>query len=230
MEIITLKSTLCRYNVEKCVSMGCTVMSHEKMEVVHKLIREGRYREARGIMETEDIDPDVVEKWTQWLDELQKEERLQAGILSEKKSEPLTAFNESSGLVISAVLLVLGGLLLWQAIYIVFTSPSGTFHTFGGMIAIVSGAIGWQWLARAIFPENGTVIGAGVAFFLTAGALAGGLFVYYDDPPTTYILMTFVLIFPAISYVCWHVGHYIGRIIGYILRTLVLPNPNTENK
>ncbi|HEX2620025.1 MAG TPA: hypothetical protein VHL11_07755, partial [Phototrophicaceae bacterium] len=61
-------------------------MLDPRMQEFHRLVEEQRYREARGILETEDIDPEVAEKWTVWLEELQRAERVMVGVASDKRN------------------------------------------------------------------------------------------------------------------------------------------------
>lgn len=193
-------------------------MSHEKMRVVHELIREERYREARGILESEpDIDPRTAQKWLKWLDELHHEERLQAGVLSDKhKKNADHKFREAVRLTFGMIGVILVSFPVWQLVRYVFTYE--TASVVNGIVfflaALVLGFIGWQKTAHIITPQRSIWVGGAVWLLLMIYVISSGIpFLYYYEPAITYLLAGFALIFPALAFACWHTGGKLGLLI-----------------
>src|SRR5688572_9197479 len=59
-------------------------MANKDLGNLHRAIQEQRYRDAREIIETGDLTPEVAQKWQQWLIELHHEEWSQAGVRNRK--------------------------------------------------------------------------------------------------------------------------------------------------
>lgn len=190
-------------------------LSEEKMEAFHQLIAEERYREARGILETEtDIPPEVAHKWQGWLDQLQHEDRLQAGVTADaKKRDPDHALEQVSRMAGGMLVAIVLALPLWLVVNRVFTLettsvPVGSAFVLFGLIG---GYLGWQRVARLISYEHRFGIGLGISLGLFAYIMSSGIPLwYYYEPPLTHLLAGFLLVLPAVAYPGYRLGEVIG--------------------
>ncbi|MEQ8677688.1 MAG: hypothetical protein RLP44_04240 [Aggregatilineales bacterium] len=187
------------------------------MQQFHQLIGEERYREARGILETEDLDPRLVEKWRAWLDDLHKEEWQQVAVQNDKLkvSDTRKAQTEMAQMVGGATGALLAGILSVGAVYGVMTTPNMMLMSVFLMIALIIGVTGWLRFGRFLTPDHGTELGAGASVILVLYLLMSGIpFLYYPDgPPLLHWLAGTVLILPMIGYGGWLVGMKIGATI-----------------
>lgn len=200
-------------------------MSDRAMREVYQLIEEERYREAREILETEKIDPAVREKWLTWLHELHREDRVQAGVMSDKaKANRLraeAAFAEVWGFVVATALVIVIGFAV--ALYAAFalTNPSPLFSGLLLAAGLVFGHIGWQHIANTISTDHGMLISSIVVVMLTVYLLTSGVpFFYYYEVPLNHTLTAFALIFPGAGTLAWQPGYKIGAVIARLIQWL----------
>jgi hypothetical protein len=195
------------------------------MEAFHQLIAEARYREARGILETEtDIPPDVAHKWQHWLDELHQEERLQAGVLADqKKRNPDRAQEQVSQLTGGMLTAMVAAVLLWLVVSRILTLettsvPAGSaFLLFG----LVGGYLGWQHMGRLISHHHGFALGVVISLGLFAYLMTSGIPLwYYYEPPLGHLLAGFLLVLPAVAYPAYRLGEYVGLGLVRLARQL----------
>lgn len=187
----------------------------KKLDEFHRLVTDGRYREARGILESEpDIPPQVAEKWLLWLNELHQDEWAKAGIVSDlKKRDPERALGEIGKMIGGTLALIPAGVALWLLVNHVLTLetasvPNGAFFL---LIALVLGYAGWQWTASIIVPHHSFLAGAGISGALLVYLLTSGIPMwYFYEPPQTYLLAAFALLAPAVGYAAYHVGAWAG--------------------
>jgi hypothetical protein len=199
--------------------------AQDPLELFHALVAQERYREARGILETEDLPPQTVEKWLAWLDALHYEERLLHGVASDKKA---AAHPQSLRRLLHVTLTMLVGVVLavpvWQIVGIVFTYEStspihGGIFLFAGMVL---GFLGWRDLAGWLSPDNGLLIGAFVMLGLLGITLTSGMPTwFYYEPPVHYLLVGFALLFPYPVVMC-------SKLIGWGLERLILHTPSKK--
>jgi hypothetical protein len=195
----------------------------EKLDEFHRLVADGRYREARGILEVEpDISPQVAEKWLLWLDELHHDEWVQAGVASDlKKRDPQRALGEMGKMIGGTLALIPAGVALWLLVkqVMTFETTSRTGAVFFLLVSLILGYLGWQWVTSVVVPERSFFVGAGIT---------GGLLVYlltsrfpmwfFYDPPLTYLLAAFALLAPAAGYAAFRVGAGLGLGVTRLLR------------
>lgn len=187
----------------------------DKLDEFHRLVTAGRYREARGILETEsDIPPQVAEKWLLWLDELHRDEWVQAGVISDqKKRDPARALGEIGSMIGGTMALLPAGVALWLLVKHVMTFatssiPNGALFL---LVALVLGYMGWQWVAGVIVPQQSFMAGAGVMGLLLVYLLTSGMPMwYFYEPPLTYLLAAFALPAPGVAYVAYRTGAAAG--------------------
>jgi hypothetical protein len=187
----------------------------EKLDEFHRLVADGRYREARGILETEpDIPPQVAEKWLLWLNELHHDEWVKAGIVSDlKKRDPERALGEIGKMIGGTLALIPAGVALWLLVNHVLTLETASVAkgAFFLLLSLLLGYAGWQWAASAVVPKHSFVVGAGVSGLLLVYVLTSGIPMwYFHEPPQTYLLAAFALLAPAVSYAAYRVGAWVG--------------------
>ncbi len=191
--------------------------SQDKLDEFHRLVANGDYREARGILESEtDIPPKVAEKWRLWLDELHREEWAQAGVVSDaKKQDPERALGHVGRMIGGMVALIPASVGLWLLVEALLTYRSAS--TSGGAVfllaALVAGTLGWQRAAAIISPTRQSFI-AGVAITLALViylVTSGFPMWFYYEPPLSYRLAAFALVAPALAYLSYNLGGWLGE-------------------
>lgn len=195
---------------------------NKKLDEFHRLVANGRYREARGILEAEpDIPPQVAEKWLLWLDELHRDEWTQVGVVSDlKKRDPARARDDMFRMVGGTLLVVPAGVGLWLVVNFVLTfetasTPLGAFFL---LASLLLGYVGWQWAALLVAPRHGFLIGAGVTGALLVYLLTSGIPMwYFYEPPHPYLLAAFALLAPAVGYSAWRIGARLGLGVARLL-------------
>lgn len=200
-------------------------MAKDKMDYVQELIRAERYREARGILESDpDIDRRAAEKWLRWLDELHRDERSQAGVVTDaKKQNPARAFDDLWQVAGGTALVVAALPLLWLAVNRVLTYETSTVP--GGAVflifGLVGGYFGWQWAAKFIWPSRSFIVGAGIMLFLFFMVLSTGIpTFYFYNPPLRFLLAAAALVLPAVAYGAYRVGSQAGLLAARLYRQL----------
>jgi hypothetical protein len=204
------------------------------MEVFHQLVAEARYREARGILETEtDIPPDVAQKWQHWLDKLHQEDRLQAGVMADsKKRDPDLALDHLSKMTSGMLATLVVAVLVWVVVSRIFafetsSVPVGSaFLLFG----LVGGYLGWQRTARLISHQNGFALGVVISLGLFAYMMTSGIPLwYFYEPPLGYLLAGFLLVLPAVAYPAYRLGEYVGLGLVRVARRLTGQQSESPN-
>jgi hypothetical protein len=200
-------------------------MAKEKMDYVQELIKAQRYREARGILETDpDINQRTAQKWLIWLDQLHREERVQAGVETDKhKTDPTHAFDELWRVSGGTLMVVLALPLLWLIINQILTFASASF--LGGALFLIfglaGGYLGWQWAARFIWPSRSFIIGMGIMLFLFFMVLSSGIPArYFYEPPLRYLFAACALVLPAVAYGAYWSGSQVGLLAARLYRRL----------
>ncbi len=197
-------------------------MSKDILDEFHRLVAVGEYRDARGILESEpEIDPQIAEKWLRWLDDLHADEWLQVGVVHDlKKRDPIQSqatlirhIGGTSGAVI-------GSIVLWLIVVQVFTFANAT--TAGGgfflLVGVIAGFLGWQYGAQFISRRHRLFIGAGIAFGLWLYIISSGIPMwYYNDPPLSYLIAAFLLLAPAVAFLLYKLGAWLGFTIWKVL-------------
>lgn len=195
-------------------------MSNKPLKQFHKLVREERYREARGILETaEDIDERTAEKWTTWLHELHADEWQQVGETNDKAKLVRNPHKARIDLTMMFGALMGVGLtisLLLALIFVIMSTPNVYLLSLLMLCTIVVGAYGWYRAATTFSDNHGTLIGGFIGTSLTALLLSSGMpIVYYPDgPPVHYLLSAFLLLLPVSGYLSWHAGEQFGKFLG----------------
>ena len=188
----------------------------DKLKLMHQLIEEQRYREAREVLETEpDIAPEVAEKWLNWLQELHLDERREAGILMESKKLPAVQAEPPIGTALATVNVSILALFSWLIGSQIIQTPNMAAQSFFLLVALLIGIFGWQHAANKITSEHKLEAGIGIALFLFFSLVFGSRmpFVYYDDPPVRYVIAAFLLIYPALAWGGWHLGMRLGVLL-----------------
>lgn len=191
----------------------------EPIDEFHKLVEEERYREARGVLETEDIEPEIVEKWLAWLDDLQREERLQMGVESDKAKEnparSLAQIGQMIGGTAAAMLMVLPA---WALVMFTFASFHSVVAGLFLLTGLIFGFLGWRRVLNLFIPEHAmlgaALLSAGLFVFVVSSGLP--LWFYYD-PPVHYLLAAFALVFPYMAYMSWLAGGWMGTKVTGLL-------------
>lgn len=190
-------------------------MQDPRMQQFHELVAEERYREARGILETEDLDPRLVEKWRAWLDDLHKEEWQQVAVQNDKLkvSDARKAQTEMAEMLGGMGGALLGGLGSVGAVYGVMSTPNMALMSVFLMFALIFGVRGWLGFGRFLSNNHGTEIGVGAFAILTLYLLMSGIpFLYYPaGPPLTHWLAGTILILPMVGYGAWWAGTRVGK-------------------
>lgn len=205
----------------------------DKLEAFHQLVAEERYREARGILETEqDIDPEVAEKWQRWLADLHHEERLQAGVAPDlKKRNPDRALEDLGRMVGGTAAVVASAIPLWLLVVNVLTYETASYMKGGFFLlaALILGYVGWQRAARLISPEHHFLVGAALNFGLLIYLLTSGIpgWYYYDPVPFGYLAAAFALVFPACAYAVYWLGEHAGLGIVRLSRPAISSDKST---
>ncbi len=207
-------------------------MTDQRMQAFHRLVAEQRYREALGVLETaDDLDPQVVEKWSRWLADLQHEERLLVGVASDKRKP---AERQQATGELGQLFGQVGGLLVMTAGMVLFAAAALTTPNFllgsGLIIALlVAGYPGWVRLTQAWFPQTSGVPGIVVTFALLFYVLTSGVpLVYYPTLPLDYVLAALALLLPAVIPVGWQVGGRFGKALAVALARLLFPPATDE--
>ena len=199
-------------------------MANKQMQYFHELVAQERYREARGVLETEDIDPQVAEKWLAWLDHLHTEERVQVGVLSDKarydRQQSTIASAQVVGAAVAIVLTLVVMLPLFYKLMTTGTVQGMVFLFLGG---IMLGTLGWHRFLRQFAPNHRFELTGVIVFILTMLMMSGGVpFSYYPDgPPAESWLSTVLLQLPFWGYITASIGETVGaRIVRFFLPTL----------
>ncbi len=194
-------------------------MSQEKMKMVHQLIEDRNYLEARGILESEpDIDPRSAEKWLTWLEEVQREERRLAGVgVDKKKQNPDRAFDQVLHISLGAVFMLVASVPTWLVIKQIMTYETSSIPTSGFfmLFALILGLYGWLKLGELISATRPVMIGGGVVTGLMLALIVSGMpFWYYYEPPLIFLLAAFALVFPGITLI----GGQLSRALVWVWR------------
>ena len=193
-------------------------MSKDILDEFHRLVAAEQYRDARGILESEpDVDPDVADKWLNWLDELHTAERIQVGIDADaKKRDPTRAKHLLAQHIGGTVAAVLGSVILWFVVVVVLTHDTSSIAG-GGiflLVGLTGGFVGWQYGARFISPRHHLVIGGVISFGLLLYLLSSGIPMwYFYDPPLHYLIAGFLLLAPATAYLAYRLGSGVGSFV-----------------
>lgn len=188
----------------------------DKLKIMHQLIAEERYREAREILETEpDISPDVADKWLKWLEELHLDERRAAGVEALTKKAPQVQQETPLSTGIATTLVVVLAIIAWMAAHHAIATQSMAYKSMFMFIGLVLGVYGWNRTAAKFTPshhfEAGAAIGLSLFILLISGARV--IFVYFPDPPFRFVVLGFLLIYPALAVWGWSLGTWIGTQI-----------------
>lgn len=198
-------------------------MAKDKLDEFHRLVADGRYREARGILESEsDIPEKVAEKWRLWLDELHHEEWVQAGVISDqKKQDPQGALGELGRMIGGMLVVIPAVVVLWLFVESVMTYQ--TASTSGGavflLMALVGGTFGWQRAALFVSATRQSfIVGAMVTLVLVIYLVTSGFPLwYYYEPPLSYRLAAFALLAPGVAYFSYNLGGWVGQRVMNLL-------------
>jgi hypothetical protein len=198
-------------------------MAQQPLDEFHRLVADGRYREARGILEsTPDIAPDVAEKWLLWLDELHREEWRQAGIVSDsKKQNPQRARDDLARMIGGTLAALPVGVLIWLLVGQVLTYQTASVPLGAVFLlaALVGGFFGWKWtIALFISAQHSLTAGAAVTFSGLVYLLTSGIPLWYAyEPALSYRLVAFALLAPAAGHLSYRGGAWgalrISRLI-----------------
>lgn len=208
-------------------------MLDPRMQEFHRLVEEERYREARGILETEAIDPAVIEKWSTWLEELQRAERVMVGVASDKR-KPLQQ-QQASGEIGALFGQLIGvglttGVLLALITY-GLTTPDFIAQVALIVVAVVGGFLGWLRLARQLLPDSQGEVGIFVTFGLLFYLFTSGIpFRYYYEPPTSFIVAALALILPLAATLSWQGGGWLGKTLAQFIWRLSHPETDELKK
>ncbi len=168
-------------------------MMPNALQEFHQAVDEERYRDAREILLTGDIEPEAREKWLMWLDALHRDEWRLAGVLPEKKHLE-AASPDTRRLVAGLAGLFLAGVVTAVVCTLLFTVPNVIFQVGGLLLVLVSGVWGWNRLMaaelRAVMPVAVLLLGG---YILSSGAPL----YYYFEPQWNYTLAAFALAFPG---------------------------------
>lgn len=184
------------------------------MRAVRQLIAEERYREARGILESEpDIDPRVAEKWLAWLADVQRAERVELGAKSDKAKRQ-TVRTELGPLVGGLVGVMVAAAAAWLLARLVLTHDTSSYWLAAAFVlpALLLGIPGWRWALHLMGVRAYEVIGSVMPVALTLFLLTSGfpLWFFYD-PPLHYLLAAFALVFPSLARGGWSAGYRLLR-------------------
>jgi hypothetical protein len=196
----------------------------EPMDIFHQLVAEERYREARGVLETESVDPQVAEKWLQWLDELQHEDRVLMGVASDKTkqdaSRSLRQLGQYTGGVLAGTLMVLPA---WALVIFIFDSFNVVLAGLFLFVGLVFSFLGWRRLLTMLIPENAMLASALLSGGLLAFMLTSRLPLwFYYDPPIQYVVAGLAMIVPYMAYLGWLVGGWIGSKVAELFAPRVM--------
>lgn len=199
----------------------------DKLDLFHALVAEERYREARGILETEDLPPQTIEKWTTWLDALHHEERLLHGVATDKKKVPRYQTQTLYlHIILASVASAAISVPVWKIVQFVFTYETASL-LYGGIFmlaAVILGFLGWRYLGAWVNPKNGTFIGAFIMLILMGITLTSGMPAWYHyEPPFRYLLVGFALVYPGLAILCW-------EGVGWVLRQVMPAPARPDNK
>lgn len=201
-------------------------MSDNKaMREVYQLIQEERYREAREVLETESIEDEVREKWLRWMADLHREERVMAGVLSDKTKanaeREIQAEEEIGGFIAGTLLTLVAGLLASLLIAIVFTTPSIWFGGWMLVGGVVLGFIGWQRVGHLLNETHGAAIGVVAFMSLMVYVMSSGIPVmYYYEIPVNYVAAMAFLVLPGVAGISWSAGTWLGTRAARLRRKL----------
>lgn len=187
----------------------------EKLDEFHRLVAEGKYRAARGVLETEtDISPAVAQKWLTWLEALHHDEWIQAGATPDlKKRDPDRARRELGKMIGGTIAVIIAAVLLWLIVNRVMTYetahvPTGAVFL---LLALISGYLGWQRAGVWIAPQHSFIAGGIVAAALLIYLLTSGFPMwYFYEPPLTYRLAAFLLVAPGAGLIVYRAGAWLG--------------------
>lgn len=201
-------------------------MSDKAMREVYKLIQEERYREAREVLETEPVDAEVREKWLKWMADLHHEERVMAGVRSDKvkanTQREFQAEEELAGFIGGTLLTLAAALLVVFVIALAFTTPSVWFSGWMLIGGIVLGLIGWQRMGHLLDETHGTVIGVIVFMTLIVYVMSSGIpMMYYFEVPVNYVAAMALLVLPGVGGISWNAGTWLGIRAARLRRELM---------
>lgn len=207
-------------------------MQDPRMQKFHELISEERYREARGILETEDLDPRLVEKWKAWLDDLHKEEWQQVALQNDKLkvSDAHKARTEMAEMIGGMVGATMGTLAVIAAVYGVMSTPSTALMSIFLLFALILGVTGWLRFGRFLTENHGSEIGAGMAAVLILYLMMSGIpfFYYPEGPPLTHWIAGTLLMLPMVGYASWRAGALSGQSIIHFLNPQEATEPEED--
>jgi hypothetical protein len=185
-------------------------MANKQMQYFHELVAQERYREARGILETEDIAPDIAEKWMAWLDHLHTEERVQVGVLSDKARYDRQQSTIATAKVVgSAIAFVFTLIVIPLLFYVFMTDSVGVGRVFPVLAGILFGYLGWyRFLFH--FTSNHRAELTGVIVFVLL-AVSGIPFIGYLGESLTTWTAAVALQLPFWSYITSSIGEFMGE-------------------
>lgn len=208
-------------------------MLDPRMQEFHRLVEEQRYREARGILETENLDQEVIEKWSVWLEELQRAERVMMGVASDKR-KPVKQRQDAGeiGAIFGQFTAVcLTTTILAALITYALTTPDFIAQIILVISVVIAGFLGWIRLARQLLPDSHGEMGIFVAFGLLFYLLTSGIpFRYYFQPPTAFIVTALALVFPLAATLSWQVGGWLGKNMAQGIWRLTHPDADELKK
>ena len=183
-------------------------MANNPLKKFYQLIEDEQYRDALGVLETEDIPPSVAEKWHQWLNDLHKEDRLIAGVASDKEVQDYNRLYYEQMKAIGSVIGLSLFSLLFPILMVVLLSTS--VAPFIILFAIFTSYYGLRWTIALFFHQNineYTFIALGGLGIITMTIIP--IYNYYEQ--STYALLLALLWFlPFSAHIGWHLGERIG--------------------
>lgn len=200
-------------------------MSDKAMREVYQLIEEERYREAREILETEDVDAEVRDKWLRWMHDLHHEERVMAGVRSDKAKANSQRVHQSQeelgGFVGGTLMAATASIMTVLLISAVFTTPSIVLAAWTLAVGVVIGLVGWLRLGNLIHAVHGNMIAVFVFMFLMIYILSSGLpMMHYYQVPVNYVAAMSLLLLPGVGGISWDAGTWLGIRAAHILREI----------
>lgn len=192
-------------------------MANKDLPKLNIAIQEKRYRDAREIIETGDLDAKTAAKWRQWLAELHHEERENVGISTDKekpKIKPVETVRLSEWEIAGRLFLtVIAAAMLYQAADFAAFAAVYSRSCFAVFWLWIFGAWGWGRFLTIVNEKYGRILG--VAVTLAIPFLIIGLY----DPPGSYNQVSFaqyrVAIFlislPGVGALIWNYGGTLSR-------------------
>ena len=187
-------------------------MANNPLQKFYQLIEDEQYRDALGILETEDIPLSVAEKWHQWLHDLHKEDRLIAGVVSDKDVQEHNRLYYEQMKAIGSIV----GLSLFSPFFIILmiillnTSLASLIILF----AVFASYYGVRWTIALFFHQN-----INEYTFMMLGGLGivtlmiMPINIYYEQSINSHsyaILLALLWFLPFSAHIGWHLGENIG--------------------